>query len=57
MFKDAFEALGLSATSDMQTYKNKDFTEIKPAFGHDSDGLVKVCHIRNVRIVHRKHLK
>ena len=52
MFKDAFEALGLSATSDMQTYKSKDFTEIKPAFGHDSDGLVKVCHIRIVRLVH-----
>ena len=50
MFKDAFEALGLAADSDMTTFKSKDFSNIKPAFGHESDGLVKVCMVHTVWI-------
>jgi len=42
MFKADFEKLGLTADSDMETYKNKDFTNVKPAYGHESTGLTNV---------------
>ena len=32
----------------MATYKSKDFRNVKPAYGHESDGLVKASFLKYI---------
>ena len=35
----------------MATYKSKDFTNVKPAFGHESDGLYKASFTKSLMFI------